>query len=164
MAYSTLADLINAIPNEEIANLTDDVNGGTPAAATDGAKVTAAIADADGTIDFYCRSRYSVPFTGTIDPAIQRISVDLAICVLFNRRNGPPDNWVKRCDDAIAKLKEIRDGTIQVDTTGAFEIGPASSATEVQPEFTTGKYDVDGNLLGNIMGNWNEEEGSLDDW
>jgi len=160
MAYSALADLINAIPSETIAELTDDINGGTLAAATDAAKVTSAIADADGTIDFYCRSKYAVPFT-TIDPAIKRISVDLAICVLFNRRQGPPDYWVKRCDDAIAKLKELRDGLTELDI---IEAGPDSSSTEVQPQFTRGKYDIDDQLLGNVMGDWNEEDGTLDDW
>lgn len=50
------------------------------------------------------------------------------------------------------------------DTDLAATGGPQSSATDVEPTFTRGKYDSDGNLLGNKMGIKDEKEGNLDDW
>jgi len=160
MSYSAKADLIKYIPEQFLIELTNDVGG---AAAVD-AIIERAIEDADAEIDLYCGKKYTVPFTDalvTSNPIIRKLSVDIAIYNLYARRDRPPLGRVTRYTDAITKLTAIKAGEIQLDIT---EAGPDSAAIGVMPEFTRGKVDFDGNLLGNVMGQLNDEGGSLDDW
>jgi len=156
MAYCTLADIKLAINEDKLIELTDTIESDT----VDSDKINRAIANADAEIDLWCRSKYTVPFT-TIDNAIRKISVDIAIYNLFPRSESIPEIHATLYTNAVERLKAIRDGELRLDVE---EIGPAAHATEVMPEFTRGKVDEDGNLLGNVMGNWNDEAGSLDDW
>ena len=159
MAYCTQEQIQNQITETTLIQLTDDNEVGS----VDDDKVTQAIQDADAVIDLHCRSRYTVPFT-TVDNVIQKLSMDLAIHTLYCRRQGPPTWITKRYDAALLQLKAIQEGVFHLDVA---ETGPASSATEgtyIQPQFTRGKYDEDGNIVGNVMGVEDEEEGSLDDW
>ena len=156
MAYCTLTDIKLAITEDKLVELTDTIESDT----IDQDKIDRAIENADAEIDLWCRSRYTVPFT-TVDDAIRKISVDIAIYNLFPRSESIPEIHAVLYDRAVERLKSIRDGELQLDVD---EIGPSAPATEVVPEFTRGKVDEDGNLLGNVMGNWNDEAGSLDDW
>ena len=156
MAYSAQADLEKSIPLSYLVELTDDLNTGSIV----DVMITRAIEDADGEIDLYCRKKYTVPFT-TINDVIRKMSVDIAIYNLYSRRGSPPADRLARYLAAVKKLQTIRDGDLQLDIA---EIGPDSAAIDVKPEFTKGKIDADGDLLGNVMGQWDDEGGSLDDW
>ena len=159
MAYCTETQIQNQVTETVLIELTDDVEAGV----VDSTFVDQAIQDADAVIDLHCRSRYTVPFT-TIDHVIQKLSIDLVIHTLYCRRQGPP-LWIKeQYDAALLRLKTIQEGTFRLDIA---ETGPTSSYTEgtyIQPQFTRGKFDEDGNIIGNVMGYEDEEEGSLDDW
>jgi len=159
MPYSTEAEIQNQVTETTLIELTDDAETGT----INTTVITQAIQGADGVVDLHCRSRYTVPFT-TVDAVIQKISMDLAIHTLYCRRQGPPPWIEKRYAAALLQLKAIQEGIFRLDIT---EVGPASSLTEgtyIQPQFTRGKFDEDGNIIGNVMGYEDEEEGSLDDW
>ena len=156
MAYSEKADLLLAITEDKLIELTDTIDYNS----VDDDKITRAIEDADAEIDIYCRKRYTVPFT-TVDNFIRSLSVDIAIYNLFPRSQSVPEIHTTKYTAAIEKLAAIRDGNLELDVA---EIGPDSAAIDVKPEFTRGKFDVDGNLLGNVMGDWDDEAGSLDDW
>lgn len=156
MAYCDLDDLKNRMSEAYIIECTDDAGIGT----VDTDKVDSAIADADHEIDFYCRKRYTVPFT-TIPPIIKKLSVDIAIYNLYSRRRSVPDDRVTRYADAVTMLKAVVTGEGQIEGT---EAGPDSSAIEVQPTFTKSKLDHEDEVLGRVMGRWDELEGSLDDW
>jgi len=156
MAYSVQADLENSISLSHLIELTDDLSTGSIVETV----ITRAVEDADAEIDLYCRKKYTVPFT-TIDDVIRKMSVDIAIYNLYSRRGSPPADRLARYLTVVEKLLAIRDGDLQLDIA---EIGPDSAAINVKPEFTKGKVDADGNLLGDIMGQWNDEAGSLDDF
>ena len=156
MAYSTQADLLNQIPEEYLIEVTDDAETGAVVAAV----VTRAIEDADDEIDLYCRKYYTVPFT-TVAAIIRKFSVDIAIYNLYSRRRSVPEDRVTRYADAITKLEKIAAGELFI-VEG--EIGPDSADIDVKPEFTKSKFDHEDEVLGRIMGRWDEEEGNLDDW
>jgi len=60
--------------------------------------------------------------------------------------------------------KLIRHLTSEADTQDTSAGGPASSSSDIEPEFTTGKYDTNGNYIGNKSGIADNNKGSLDDW
>ncbi|MBV6343462.1 DUF1320 domain-containing protein, partial [Candidatus Magnetobacterium casense] len=63
MPYSTLADIKKLIPEDSVIQLTDDEGLGV----TNQTRIDEAIAGADGEIDSYCGSRYTVPFSPVPD-------------------------------------------------------------------------------------------------
>ena len=87
--------------------------------------------------------------------------MDIAVWNLYSRRDRPAPNRLVRYEKAIEKLIAIRNGELRLNIA---EVGPDSAATDVRPTFTKGKEDADGNLLGDRMGQWDEDGGSLDDW
>ena len=72
-----------------------------------------------------------------------------------------PEAAETRYGDAIELLTRIKTGEVELADVG---IGPESHAIDIRPQFTRGKYDVDGNLIESVIGKADEEEGSLDDW
>jgi len=156
MAYSELDDLKKQISEEFLKELTDDKETGE----IDEAVVSRSIEDADSEIDSYCRSIYSVPFS-TVPKIIRKLSVDIAIYNLYARRQGVPEDRLRRYKDAISLLKLLGEGEIRLQDV---KEGPYSSALLVKPQFTRGKYDDSGNLLGSRMGHWDGDSGSLDEW
>ena len=59
MSYCTLANILARIDEATLITLTDEAGAGE----VDAAKVSAAIADADATIDAYCQGRYTIPLS-----------------------------------------------------------------------------------------------------
>lgn len=80
MAYSTQSDLLERISEPELIQLTDDAGAGV----IDSAKVTAAIREADATIDAYASRRYNIPLVVT--DQVRALSARLAIYFLEVRR------------------------------------------------------------------------------
>lgn len=58
----------------------------------------------------------------------------------------------------------IRHIESSADTQDSTYGGPASSASNVEPVFSKGKYNTSGSFLGNKMGIQDDNRGSLDDW
>lgn len=118
MAYSTLADLLLAIPEATLIQLTDDAAAGE----VNENAVSEAIATADSEIDGWCQSRYEVSFT---DPPalIKKLSVDLAIYNLYSRWSEViPETRTDRYKNAQRILEKI--------ATGAITLGSAAAAGE----------------------------------
>lgn len=109
MAYSTQADLLNHITEQELIELTDDAGTGT----VDAAKVTVAIDEADGLIDSYCRGRYALPLV--VSKQVRKLSVDVALYYLFQRRRTIPDSIRQAYEDAAALLQKVSDGKAALD-------------------------------------------------
>lgn len=115
MPYSTQADLLNQLSEQELVELTDDARTG----AVDAAKVTAAIKTADATIDAYAGGRYSVPLA--VSDKVKALSVDLAIYELEKRRRRIRPDSQAAYNAAIAFLKDVASGKAVLDQAGALQ-------------------------------------------
>lgn len=63
--------------------------------------------------------------------------------------------------EAYRLMTHLRD---RADFNAGIQDGIQSTSTNIEPQFTRGKYDENGILIGNIMGKANNNKGSLDDW
>jgi phage gp36-like protein len=120
--------------------LTDDEGAGI----IDDARVTAAIAKADGIIDSYCGQVEAVPFGtgGTAVPAVvKQHSITLAIYFLFARRSAVPEVRAQNYKDAIAHLKDIASGKAALPPVTAAEVTaePQAGRTADDRTFTIKK-------------------------
>ncbi|PKN71196.1 MAG: DUF1320 domain-containing protein [Deltaproteobacteria bacterium HGW-Deltaproteobacteria-12] len=139
MSYCTLEDLKSAIPEDELVQLTDDVNTGD----IDTYVVSRAIADADAEIDSYCGSRYTMPFS-PVPVIIRKLSVDMAVYNLFTRRSvlKIPEDRQKRYDNAIRFLKDVARELISLGADAPAEPAdgsPQATRTKDDRIFTLGK-------------------------
>lgn len=107
--YSTLTDMKEQIPEEELIALTDDADAGS----VDTSVTDRAVADADAEIDGYCGKRYGVPLS-PVPAIIRKFSVDIAIYNLFARRQGAPEDRRLRYKDAIKFLENVARGLISL--------------------------------------------------
>lgn len=107
MAYSTVDDIRDQIPENEIIQLTDDVDLGV----IDISVVERAVADADAEINSYCGERYAVPFS-PVPLIVRKFSVVLSIYNLFMRRGDIPDDRETHRDNAILFLKDVAKGIV----------------------------------------------------
>ena len=108
MAYCTQAQILERIDEEPLIQLTDEAGAGE----IDDDKVTAAIADADATIDAYCQGRYTLPLSPA-PPKITQISVDIAIYNLYSHSDlDMPEIRKERNKEALRFLEKIAEGKI----------------------------------------------------
>lgn len=105
MAYAQQSDLVPLrITQTELVQLTCDDNTATVNAVV----VSAALDEASGTVDSYCRSRYVTPLQPS--DMVKARTLDIAVYLLFSRRRGglqPTELVRQRYDDAIAFLKDV---------------------------------------------------------
>jgi len=136
MPYSTKADILAEISEEELIGLTDDESAGI----INDARVTEAIARADGIIDSYCGQVETVPFT-TVPPVIKQHSKTLAISFLFSRRSAVPETRRDNYKDAIAHLKDISTGKAALPIAGVDAGGDEVLASRIEDDrtFSIGK-------------------------
>lgn len=80
MAYITIDDILQRIPEESVLQLTDDNNAGV----VDLGHVAAAISRAEQEIDAWCGALYLVPFP-VIPAVVVGLAADLAIYFLYGR-------------------------------------------------------------------------------
>lgn len=118
MAYCTLDDLKEQIPETSLIDLSDDDGDG----AIDESVTTRAISDADAEIDGYCQNRYTLPFD-PVPVLIRKISVDVALYNLYTRPGRVvPEERKDRYTRAIAMLNDIAKDIIDL---GVSESGSA---------------------------------------
>jgi phage gp36-like protein len=135
--YSTLDDIKKLIPEEVVIQLTDDENLGV----TNQTRIAEAIASADGEIDSYCGSRYTVPFSPVPD-IVRKMSVDIAIYNLYSRRvEEIPATRSDRYKNTIRQLTMIAEGKLTIESTAppAQEGGAECNKTEDDRIFTRDK-------------------------
>jgi phage gp36-like protein len=141
MAYATQTDLEKKIEPARLVQLTDDNNDGV----ADTAPIAEAIAAAGSIIDSYLATRYTVPVSPVPD-LVRTMAADLAIYLLFSRRDQTNDARTAAYKDALTLLGRIASGTA---TIGAPESsvpdqgGPVANRTEADRVFTIGRASSD---------------------
>jgi len=126
--YCTLEDLKSRIPEDVLAELTDDTGAG----AVNAERIDAAIKDATDEVNGYCQARYPVPFS----PApgyVKKLTMDIALYNLFSARGYDEDSTDKSIIDryraAVRSLENIAKGVI---TLGEPAPPPASDGTDIE--------------------------------
>ena len=109
MAYCELDDLKKHLQESDLVVLTDDAGAGV----IDEDVTDEAIATADELIDAYLRGRYAVPLN-PVPGLIKRISVDLAIFALYERKKFlmVPDQLVRNHDRQLSLLEKLQRGVV----------------------------------------------------
>jgi phage gp36-like protein len=138
MAYCTQADILKQLDEEILIQLTDDDGAGV----VDSGNVDRAIADADEEMDGYLSVKYSLPFPTTPN-LVRKISVDLAICNLYSRRDDTmPETRKDNCDKVVKMLDKLAKGTMKLDVPEPASVsdhGVAVTTSKSDRVFTTGK-------------------------
>ena len=116
--YCTQSDIIMAITEAIVIQLTDDDNVGV----VNDAHVTQAIQTADAEINGYCAVKYTVPFT-TVPEIVKGLSIEIAVYYLYKRRTVP-EAIDKAYSKAISRLKDIARGLVSL----GVQPPPAASA------------------------------------
>ncbi|MGH2344655.1 MAG: gp436 family protein [Chloroflexota bacterium] len=112
MAYATQDDLVPLrLTQKDLIELTDDDDTG----AVNADIVTAALTEASGRVESYCRARYVTPLQQSED--LKSLTLDIAIYLLFSRRRETRigETVQQRYDNAIAFLKDISSGKASLD-------------------------------------------------
>jgi phage gp36-like protein len=111
--YCTLSDIKKVLPEKALVSLTDDEGLGQ----INASRVDEAISQADGEIDAYIGSRYSVPLS-SVPAVIRRCSCDITIYILYKRyEEDIPETREMSYKDAIRVLTRIADGKMELPVT-----------------------------------------------
>ncbi|MBO0346039.1 DUF1320 domain-containing protein [Roseibium sp. CAU 1637] len=116
MAYATRQDLIDRFGEDELIQLTDRVN--LPASTIDEDMVAAHIADAENLADSYLAKLYRLPLD-PVPAVLTRIICEIARYFLHGRRTDKDDPVTRDYALAIAWLKDVARGTVQLEAEGA---------------------------------------------
>lgn len=109
MAYTTITNLKNYLPEEEIIKLTDDHQTGD----IDMEKVNFAITQAGDIIDMYCQGRYPTPLI-PVTPIVSDMCTKLAVYFLYKRSLALTLPEVIKIDykEAMAHLQMVQRGEV----------------------------------------------------
>lgn len=159
MAYATQDDLVPLrLTQKSLIELTDDDDTGTVNAAI----VTAALEEASGRVESYCRQRYVTPLQQSDD--LKSLTLDITIYLLFSRRRqtGVSETAQQRFDQAIAFLKDISRGQASLDQPVTAQLAQSGSGEAVvtrKPERFS-----DRNLDGYTGSDRDERGGTFPNW
>ncbi len=123
MAYAAQTDLVPLrMSTKDLTELTDDDFTGQ----INTAIVSAALEEASGRVDSYCRGRYVTPLQ--VGDDVKALTLDIAVYLLFSRRRETriTDTVQQRFDQAIAFLKDISAAKASLDQP-ATQANPQSS-------------------------------------
>lgn len=120
MSYATQQDMVDRFGESDLIKLTDRAD--PPLDAIDAAVLNARLADAQGVIDSYVATRYTLPLTAT-PLLLRQIECDLAWYLL---QGGNPSQDAKDRNDAAMRI--LRDVS-----AGKVSLGPDSSNTVAVP-------------------------------
>ncbi|RJP59040.1 MAG: DUF1320 domain-containing protein [Deltaproteobacteria bacterium] len=136
MAYCTQANILDRIDEATLITLTDDAGEGE----VDDDKVTAAIADADATIDAYCQGVYTIPLS-PVPLKITQISADIALYNLYSRSDlEMPEVRKERNKEAIRFLEKVAAGSISL---GASTPAPADTSNSASIDSNSRRFTRD---------------------
>ena len=125
MAYAAQSDLVPLrLTLAELTQLTDDADTGQVNAAV----VNAALEEASGRVDSYCRQRYVTPLQQS--DSVTSLVLDIAEYLLFSRRRNAKlsETIRQRYEDAISFLKDVANGKASLDQPGTVQTPQTSSA------------------------------------
>jgi phage gp36-like protein len=129
MAYAAQSDLVPLrMTTKDLTELTDDDNTGQ----INTAIVTAALEEASGRVESYCRMRYITPLQQSDD--VKALTLDIAVYLLFSRRRETTigETVQQRFDQAIAFLKDIAAAKASLD----------QPSTALQPQVSLGGPEI----------------------
>jgi phage gp36-like protein len=106
MTYAAQADMETRFGDEELIQLTDRANTG----AIDATVLGQALADANAEVDLYL-ARYNPPLP-SVPPMLIVLACDIARYRLYD--DAPTDAVRQRYEDAVAKLRDIAAGKIDL--------------------------------------------------
>lgn len=144
--YCDIDDLLERLPEADLAQLTNDVDGTT----IDEDKANAAIAKADETINGYLRGVLTLPLA-QVPEILRHAGVALSIFNLYSRRmlssgDGLPPVVTQERAAAIQDLERIQRGVIVLD------LGTGSETSSVsQNLFLTDKTDEDRTFTSDLL-------------
>lgn len=125
--YATQQNLIDRFGERELIELTDRAE---PSLGTiDAVVIAKKLADADATINGYLAVKYTLPLS-PVPAMLERLGCDIARYYLYEDR--VTEQVKRRYDDAIAYLKGVANGTVNLGVDAANQ-APASSGG---PEFS----------------------------
>lgn len=114
MAYCTLDDIKNVIPERQLINLTND--NPSVSSVVDEKRFEAVCKDADSLINGYLRARYNLPLK-IIPQTITQIAIDVCAYRIYLRRPETiPEHIVKNYDRALTLLVAIQKGNFILET------------------------------------------------
>lgn len=126
MAYCSKADLIERYGARELAQITDETAGHTPA----DAEITAACDEASSLIDSYVAARYAVPLSPV--PAVVRSwACAIARRLLWKDRATPEGSIVSAYDQALAQARDVARGVSRLPDAAGVEASAASGQIAV---------------------------------
>lgn len=125
MAYATQSDLVPLrMTVKDLTELTDDDFTGQ----INTAIVNAALEEASGRVDSYCRARYITPLQPS--DSLTSLVLDIAVYLLFSRRleTRASDTVQQRFNQAMAFLRDISAGKASLDQPAAQQVPQSSAA------------------------------------
>lgn len=132
MAYCTLTDIVNVIPEKELINLTNDIPSRD--SSVDEERFEAVSNDADSLINGYLRARYMLPLKD-IPRTIVQIAIDVCAYRLYLRRPQKiPDHITNNYNNALTLLSDIQKGKFLLETS--------SEVPEASIQNTGGAYRI----------------------
>jgi len=134
--YATLADLQAVLSPAELIQLADDDGVGSP----DPVVVERAIADAQAEVDGYVGARCNVPLP-LPPPLVRRLTVDLAIWQLYNRRDLVTEARKIQAEAARRLLKQIAEGLVTLGLPVSQQASPPPSIVSSERRFTRGSME-----------------------
>jgi len=126
MSYISQADLTEQLSETQLIQLTDDEKLGV----VHTERVARAIASAEGEINGFVATRYTVPIAAPIPALIKGWAVTLAGYYLWRRRQRVPEDVRLAYEDVIARLRDVAAGKL----TLGIDPPPAESAQSSQGE------------------------------
>lgn len=136
MPYATQNDLVPLrMSQKDLTELTVDVPSGNPAtdAATTASITSAALEEASGRVESYCRARYVMPLQQSDD--VKSLTLDIAVYLLLSRRRNTRigETVQQRFDQAIGFLKDIAAAKASLDQPAS---APAAQGSIAGPEIS----------------------------
>jgi phage gp36-like protein len=163
--YATQDDLVPLrMTQKDLDEITVDEPSGDPAvdAAVTARIVTAAMTEASGRVESYCRQRYQTPLQASED--VKSLTLDIAIFLLFSRRRTTEitETVEQRFEQAIAFLKDVSNGKASLDQPVTAALPQQASGDAVvthRPERFS-----DRNLDGYAGGDCDQRTGTFPYW
>ncbi|MDR1311107.1 MAG: DUF1320 domain-containing protein [Burkholderiaceae bacterium] len=131
MRYCTLADLLLAIPERTLIQLSSD---DPLAVAINEAVVEQAVQQAEELVDAHLRGRYTLPLE-SVPTVVRNATVHLARHWLYARRpegNELPDAVVRTEKSALKIMESIRDGKLSIGVPATGEATPEPGEMKVR--------------------------------
>ncbi len=133
MSYATQQDMVERFGAQELAQLSDRINGEQ----IDVTIVERALTDAAAEIDAYLGARYSLPLD-SLPAVLVRLNADMARYHLYDDK--APEAVRTRHQDALDLLKRIANGTVQL--PAATLLTPANGGNAVALKSQERQFDA----------------------